>query len=107
MGSSGVDSFEYNWHEHVCWLVPPIALISRTVQHLRRCHGYGVLVIPVWRSAVYWPIIHNGFSFKSGIKVLLEFRKPSKFFVAGKDANDMFTERAFCSDVLILELNFL
>jgi hypothetical protein len=106
IGSAGVDGLEYDWEGHICWLVPPIKLISRTISHLKRCRGYGVIIVPSWRSAAFWPSIHNGGGFRYGIRVMLEFRKPSCFFISGIDANDMFTERAFCSDVLILELNF-
>ena len=106
LGSSGVDGLEYNWGGQICWLVPPISLISRAIQHLKRCRGYGVIIVPGWRSSAFWPSIHGDCGFKTGIKLILEFRRPSRFFVAGLDANDMFTHQAFGSDVLILELNF-
>jgi hypothetical protein len=87
-------------------MVPPIRLVSRSILHLKRSKARGVLIIPAWRSAAFWPCVHDGFSYIRGISGLLEFRKPSKFFVAGMDANDMFSGAAFCSDVLILALDF-
>jgi hypothetical protein len=104
--SSGVDGLEHNWHSEIVWMVPPIRLVSRGILHLRRSKARGVLIIPVWKSAAFWPCVHDGYSYRSGISVLLEFRKPSKFFVAGMDANDMFSGAAFCSNVVILALDF-
>ena len=56
-GTLGVDSFTCDWSNHFNWLCPPISLIGDTLRHLKRCKGKGVLFVPLWRSAYYWPLI--------------------------------------------------
>ncbi|CAC5407748.1 unnamed protein product [Mytilus coruscus] len=55
-GTGGVDAFAYDWSLYNCWIVLPIKLISRSVLHLSKCQGKGVLVTPKWTSSVFWPI---------------------------------------------------
>ena len=33
-GSLGVNSFNYDWSQDVIWLVPPVPLASRAIDHL-------------------------------------------------------------------------
>ena len=40
-GSKGVDAFTFDWSKDNNWLVPPI------------CKGTGVIIVPLWRSAVF------------------------------------------------------
>jgi hypothetical protein len=105
-GAAGVDGLEQNWQSEVVWLVPPIRLVARAVLHLERCRAIGVLIVPKWRSAAFWPSVHDGDSYRQGISVLLEFRRPAHFFVAGPDSNDLFSGKAFCSDVVVLAIDF-
>ena len=58
-GSSAVDSFTQHWGGVLNWLVPPIFLIIRTINHLEFCKARGILVVPLWRSAQFWPILKN------------------------------------------------
>ena len=55
--TAGVDAFAFDWSRDNCWIVPPPSLVCRTIQHLRICKARGVLVIPKWKSAVFWPAI--------------------------------------------------
>ena len=56
-GAEGVDAFSVDWAGENNWLVPPIYLISRTIFHLEVCGARGVLVIPKWLSAAFWPTV--------------------------------------------------
>lgn len=51
--SEAVDCFTKNW------LVPPIHLIVSSIKHLLNCKVYGVLVVPNWPSAVFWPMLFD------------------------------------------------
>ena len=55
--SEGVDAFSVDWAGENNWLVPPVYLIGRTIFHLEACGARGVLVVPYWPSAVFWPIV--------------------------------------------------
>ena len=53
--SEAVDAFSQNWAGVVNWVVPPLYLVNRAVDYARICQAEIVLVVPLWRSAVFWP----------------------------------------------------
>ena len=56
-GAEEVNVFTVDWQGEVCWWVPPLHLVMRVVKHVRRCMATGMLVVPVWKSAPYWPVL--------------------------------------------------
>ena len=56
-GTQAVDTFTVNWGDEVCWLAPPLFLIPRALKHAEHCKAMGTLVAPLWRSAVFWPLL--------------------------------------------------
>ena len=58
-GAEAVDAFTVNWVDEVCWLVPPIYmyLVGRAIRHAEVCRASGTLVVPLWKSAVFWPLL--------------------------------------------------
>ena len=56
-GTSAVDTFTASWEEDINWLVPPLHLVCRALRHARVCSAKGAILIPAWKSAVYWPLI--------------------------------------------------
>ena len=68
-GTNGIDAFSFNWKNDFNWLCPPISLIGKTIRHLKHCKAKGVLFLPEWKSAYFWPLItQDGKHFKSFIK---------------------------------------
>ena len=48
------------------WLCPPISLIGETLKHAKLCKAKGVLFVPEWKSAYYWPLLtSDGHHFES------------------------------------------
>lgn len=43
-----------------CLFVSPVNCISRALMHMSMCCVYGVLVLPLWRSASFWPLLCMG-----------------------------------------------
>ncbi|VDI17846.1 Hypothetical predicted protein [Mytilus galloprovincialis] len=80
-GTSGVDAFAYDWSAFNNWIVPPIYLITRVINYMLICKAKGALVIPKWKSAVYWPMIVNRltYEYKDYIKDFREYRNPKSF----------------------------
>ena len=61
IGTLGVDAFSQPWSGHVCWIVPPISEIQRVLAKLRSEPVMGVLGVPYWPSAGFWPLLRaNG-----------------------------------------------
>ena len=75
---------------------------------MRMCKSKGTLVLPKWKSAVYWPMIVNRFEnkYRSFIKDYREYKNPKSFFTPGSDDNSIFVKQPFNSNVLVLLLDF-
>ena len=56
-GTDSVDAFTCDWHSEFNWLCPPIGLIGDALKHSKLCRSEGVLLIPEWKSAYYWPML--------------------------------------------------
>jgi hypothetical protein len=48
--------------------------VIETVNKLIRENATGTLVVPEWKSAPFWPIIHTGFKFRAFIKNVKVFK---------------------------------
>ena len=55
--SSEINAFSCNWKNDFNWLCPPIYLVGKTIRHLQMCKGRGVLFVPLWESAYFWPML--------------------------------------------------
>ena len=55
--SEAVDTFTVNWCDEHCWLVPPFYLVGRALRHARACRAHGTLMVPLWKSAPFWPLL--------------------------------------------------
>ena len=57
-GTGGVDSFTFDWGQHdLCWANPPFDIIGRVLRHAQACRARLIIILPAWRSAVWWPVI--------------------------------------------------
>ena len=56
-GSIAVDTFTVNWGKEVNWWVPPLYLVCRTISHAQNCKAKGTLVVTMWKSSPFWPIV--------------------------------------------------
>lgn len=98
-GSAGVDAFSFNWQSETCLLVPPVALIGRTLEHLWRCKARGILVVPLWPSSFFWPLL-KGFFRKFIADVCVG--KGSEVLSHGRNTNSLLGSRDLASDVIAL-----
>jgi hypothetical protein len=105
-GSAGVDAFAYHWGAEYSWVVPPPQLAGKVLGHMKQCKAAGVLLLPKWCSASFWPILHDGRDYVEGIELLLEYHKPVHFFQRGIYGNDVFSSDQFASNVIILLVDF-
>ena len=71
-GTSAVNCFTCNWELTFNWLCPPIYLIGKTIRYLELCKGKGVPLVPIWKSAYFWPMFtQDGNNFRPFIKNFL------------------------------------
>ena len=70
--TKGVNAFTFDWSKEFNWLCPPISLVGACINHLKSCKGRGVLLVPRWESAFYWPLLTpNGDIFYDFVKHVL------------------------------------
>ena len=55
--AEGIDAFTFSWAGENNWMFPPPYLTSRVLKHMEHSQEYGMLVIPLWTSAPWWPLI--------------------------------------------------
>jgi hypothetical protein len=65
------------------------------------CKARGTLVIPKWKSAMFWPMIINRFTdnYQSYIKDLREYKNPQKFVQPGLQENTIQLTLVFSNSV--------
>ena len=104
----GVDAFAFDWSDENNWLVPPIGLVSRVINHLCLCNAKGALVVPKWKSVLFWPMIWNDTKncFHNFVKDSIEFYRPRNLFVIGSDKDSVFAKSPFISNVIVLKIDF-
>ena len=56
-GSEAVDAFTEYWARENNWLCPPVAIILRVLRHAQHCSAVSTLVVPLWKSAPFWPLL--------------------------------------------------
>ena len=52
-----VDAFTVSWSFEYGLFVPPISVVTRVLRKMMVDQAKGVLVIPLWKSAAFWPIL--------------------------------------------------
>ena len=99
----GVDAFLHSWAGETCLMVPPISLVTKALYHAKLCKCSVVLVVPVWTSAPFWPVLKN--HFKSHIRDFMVV-KGSKVLEQGLNKNSIFGSNSFKGDVLAVKMVF-
>ena len=56
-GSEGTDAFGYSWEGLRAWICPPTGRAVQTIKKIANSRMRGVLVLPAWRSSIFWPLI--------------------------------------------------
>ena len=98
-GCEGVDAFSYNWHGECGLFVPPVCVTGRVLRHMRICRAKGVLVVPCWPSAHFWPMLMSDFH-----NEILDFMrvKGSVVLEHGMNTNSLLGSSNFRGDILAL-----
>ena len=87
--SEGVNFFAQNLPNVDLYLFPPVQLIIPSLLHLEKFYSFGVFVMPIWKSAQFWPFVcEDG---KHLNKFVDDFFIFSPYFISGEFVkNDMF-----------------
>ena len=102
----GVDALAFSWSGEFCLLAPPLCLISRVILHVHVSRCRAVLAVPVWSSAVFWPLLINADgTFRSIIIDCLYLELGKDVFEHGANKMSLFGSENFNTAVAFLLLN--
>ena len=106
-GSEAVDTFTVNWGSEVCWLVPPLYLVSRALCHARACKAQGTLIVPFWRSVPFWPLLcPDGRHLAPFIHAYEIFPYQTGMLQLGRGGNNLGDSLRWNSSLLAVAFNF-
>ena len=101
-----MNSFNSDWSQDVNWLVPPVPLTSRAINHLVKCKAKGTLIVPKWTSSPFWPLIfEDGLEYKPYVTDVLEFTETERILEAGMNVNSIFARGDFKGNLLAIRLD--
>ncbi|XP_069104365.1 LOW QUALITY PROTEIN: uncharacterized protein [Argopecten irradians] len=104
-GTEAIDCFTAYWGKENNWFVPPPRLICKTLDKMKADEAYGTLVVPVWHSAVFWPILCQGEMFYSFVKDNLPLSR-TKVTQGGRGNNGVFERQVLSFNMIALRLDF-
>ena len=99
-GTEAVDAFSVSWAGENNWLVPPIFLIPKVLNHMVAFGGRATLVVPAWPSAPFWPLIFTDEGLSPIFSDIFEIPLGTDVFVLGNYKNSLFGSPNFRSGVL-------
>ena len=60
-GCSAVDALSQDWRVggggENNWLCPPVSMVVDVIKNARACCWTGTLIVPVWLSGYFWPLL--------------------------------------------------
>ena len=101
-GCAGVDAFSFNWANEFCLLVPPVCIVGRVLRHLELCKGKGVLIVPFWPSAHFWPMLMRDFQCHISDHMIVKGYRVLKH---GMNSDSLLGSSDFRGDILALRLD--
>ena len=55
----GVNAFCHSWDNENAWICPPVKKIIQVIKKIQLTRGSGLLVVPEWPTASFWPFIQT------------------------------------------------
>ena len=66
-------------------MCPPIHLVCRVLQHAKACNCSGTLIVPLWKSAPFWPMLcPDGQRFALFVKEFKELPNADNLILPGQ-----------------------
>ena len=102
--TSGVDFFIQKLSNENCLVMPPVSIASRTLHYLFNQKTNATVVLPLWKSANYWPLIASKFRlYITGSQTFTG----NKVLTHGKNTNSLLGSSRFHGDIIVLRITFV
>ena len=105
VGSEAVDALTQNWSGELNWWVPPPKLITKCLNKIISEKAPGTLVIPMWKSAPFWPLVCQNYVFRDFVKDH-RLLPQVNVIAAGKGNNGIFAEEPLKFKMVALKISF-
>jgi hypothetical protein len=103
--TEAVDCFGERWNRDFNWVVPPIALIVPALNFMLTSGAQGVLGVPEWISAPFFPhLVDSSGHWKPFIVEVIRFPVGTKLFRPDRDPFSPFSRIFACSPFLFLRI---
>ena len=102
--TSGVECFVQNLESENCLVVPPVSLIARALHYLSLKKARATIVIPVWPSSSFWPLLTS--QYKPFMKGCFQ-QNGSEALTLGRNLNSFLGSVNFTGNVVAVRLEFL
>ena len=101
-GTEAVDTFTCDWGQEVNWVCPPPQLIPRVVRHAEETAARGTIVVPLWPSVPFWPILFPGKEERTSfVKDVMVLPKQHQVLLSGRQGDIL----PSC-DLLVIHFSF-
>ena len=102
-----VNAFSTGWQNENNYMVPPVALIPKSLQHMQACNAKGTMVVPFWPSASFYPLIKkNATDYFEFVTEAIYLGDTTTLVCQGPNKKVYIGSEAYKSGILILRLNF-
>lgn len=103
---AGIDAFAEFWGNHFGLFVPPITVIYRVIKKMIVDRVYGVIVLPCWKSAVFWPFLCPNGVFRSEVVDWFDLPTEKQFYIKCKNGKGIFGNTDLQFRMLALKVDF-
>ena len=102
-----MDTFTRSWDFDNNWICPPAHLVPRTLRHMRSCCAQGTLIVPLWRSAPFWPLLTtDGSHLAHFVEDWVDLPPLKTTFCMGRHSSGVFGRENLNFRVLAVRINF-
>ena len=102
-----MDTFTRSWDFDNNWVCPPPHLVPQTLKHMRSCCAQGTLIVPLWRSAPFWPLFTtDGFHVAHFVEDWVDLPSLKTTFCMGCYSSGVFGKENLNFRVLAVRINF-
>ena len=106
-GSEAVDAFTVDWSKENNWWCPPPMLVPRVLRHAECCKAQGTLVVPLWESAPFWPLLyHHARGWAPFVKGWLSLPLSEQLIRPGRSGSSLFKGKFPNTEVMAIRLDF-
>ena len=106
-GTSGVNAFAQDLSNDNNWLCPPVCRTCKVLSHLKVCNAAGTFVVPLWRSAYFWPrLCFDGLHWSGFVHDWVILPDLPNLFVRGKAKNSIFGRGSLPFPSVALRIDF-